>query len=183
MTKGQINGLLSPWLERNRIKNILPFIKGRSVLDCGAGRGTLKEYLSSHVQYLGIETDDTIDKAPGTNILIADINNLPTLSEKYDHIILSEIIEHLDEPVKVIKTLSTFLTPQGTIIISVSTPFRYKFHGIASKLGLASKEAEEEHQYFPGKKELYELAQQTGLNVTRYKKTELGTKQIAILQQ
>lgn len=182
MDKGQIKGLLSPLLERFRLKNISRLIRGKSVLDCGCGRATLRDYIAKEIYYAGIEKDKNIDIPKGIKVYYLDLDKEFSIKEKFDNIVLSEVIEHLKNPEKTLLKLRSLLTKDGQIIITTSIPIRYKFHALTSMLRLTDKEAEEEHQQLLSKKNLLELAKKTGLKVKAYKKTELWTKQNIILR-
>lgn len=183
MNKGQINGLISPILERIRLRNIAMYIKGPKVLDVGCGRCALKYYLGS-IEYYGLEKDKSISIIKDVKIFYCDVesdleSDLVDIG-KYDSIVLSEIIEHLEHPKKVILNLKNHLDKNGIIIISTSIPLRYKVHRYTSKIGLTSKEASHEHKSFLGKAEIYKLAKDCDLVVKEYRRTELWTKQIVV---
>lgn len=97
-----------------------------SVLDVGCGNGNISRYIGSlgH-SVVGIDASaSSIKKAKSLNTLPNVIfMNIPAeeLDEetKYDLIICSEVIEHLHIPSLVLKTLSTKLNEDGTLIITV----------------------------------------------------------------
>lgn len=180
MNKGQINGLISPMLERSRLRNIAKYIHGPKILDVGCGRCSLRDYVKGF-EYHGIEKDVSIDVPEGTTIFYCNIEDKIDGIGKYDSIVLSEVIEHLKDPGKAISKLKEHLKENGIIILCTSIPLRYKMHKYTSIIGLTDKEAEDEHKSLLGKKEIYRLAEENGLEVKKYARTELWTKQIAIL--
>ena len=181
MSKGQITGLISPILERIRLRNIAKHVKGKRVLDVGCGRCALRNYIGN-VEYFGIERDKGIDVPDKIEIFYHDVetDDLRDIG-KYDSIVLCEIIEHFQNPKDVIDKLKRHLNDNGIIIISTSVPFRYKIHKYTSMMGLTSKEASEEHKSLLGKDDIYKFANDCGLIVKSYKRKELWTKQIVVL--
>ena len=181
MSKGQITGLISPVLERIRLRNIAKYVNGKKVLDVGCGRCSLKKYLGN-AEYFGLERDKEIDVPDKGRIFYHDVeaDDLNDIG-KYDAIVLCEIIEHFQDPKQVVLKLKKHLNENGTIIISTSIPFRYKIHKYTSMIGLTSKEASHEHKSLLGRDDIYKLATEAGLKVKSYSREELWTKQIAVL--
>ncbi len=58
--KGQITGLFSPLLEKNRALKARVWIKGKSVLDCACGQAKLLSLLPKDVTYVGIDQDQPL---------------------------------------------------------------------------------------------------------------------------
>ena len=62
----------------------------------------------------------------GVNVL-ADAHNLPFKNNSFDNIIMISLLEHVQEPHRVIKEAWRVLKNNGTIVIHV--PFMYPIHG------------------------------------------------------
>lgn len=151
--------------------------KDSKILDVGCGGCALKSYLGA-VEYHGSEKDKSISIPKDVKIFYCDIESGLIDIGKYDSIILSEVIEHFEHSKKVILSLKNHINKNGIIIIS--TPLRYKIHKYTSKIGLTSKEASHEHKSFLGEADIYKLANDCGLVVKEYRRTELWTKQIVV---
>jgi len=109
------------------------------ILDVGCGYGALGEELvkKGHT-VLGIDISrDAIEVAKKriTKALVADAVDIASLpkeirEKKYDIIIFSDIIEHIANPLKMLKDYKIFLKPEGKIIVSVpniaTLPMRLK---------------------------------------------------------
>src|SRR3989344_2139208 len=108
MGNGQVNGLISPILERVRLKNIARHVKCPKVLDVGCGRCALKEYLSN-IEYHGLEKDKSIDRPADAAISYCDAERDLSKLGKYDSIVMCEIIEHFSNPAEVSKNLKEHL--------------------------------------------------------------------------
>lgn len=89
------------WDERNRV--IAAFIPdGASVLDVGAGHGTLRSYLAPACTY------QPMDCVPGTEqTILADFNKgqVPALTCAYDVVVCSGILEYIDDPAGFLRTV------------------------------------------------------------------------------
>ena len=130
--------LLKPKIEP--LKDPLNFIenlsKGRNVLNVGAGGGVIgsKGYLPDNEKnWLHSKVINTAKKVLATDIdeeaiqhakkygyeIIKQNCETMNLSEKFEIIIMSDVIEHLDAPVKAIKNLvDNHLANDGTLIIT-----------------------------------------------------------------
>ncbi len=99
-------------------KQILP---DKIVLDIGIGQGGVKP-LFTHTRYIGndIYPYDDVD-------FICDITKVnPIRDESVDVVILSNVLEHVADPVNLLKSLSKMLRPAGRLLITV--PFIIKVH-------------------------------------------------------
>ena len=64
-------------------------------------------------------------KSPGVD-LVLDINNLETINNKYDLIILANVLEHVINPSIVLEKVNKIISPRGLLIITV--PHKYVYH-------------------------------------------------------
>lgn len=113
--------------------DLLIHIKGTNlnILDVGCATGVNGRYLIDNKiakKVVGIELDDFMaDKAAVnyTDVFVGDlnsssfINNVLTQSDKFDFIIFGDVLEHLIQPLDVLKAFKTLLKEEGRIIISV----------------------------------------------------------------
>ena len=100
----------------------------KTILDIGCYRGMNAEYLKSkysEIKYVGVEYDpdaiknisDAVDK-----VYQLDVDNLDVKifnQEKYDIIILADVIEHLKSPDILLEKLITILKDDGLILVSI----------------------------------------------------------------
>ena len=112
-------------------KDIAKYIQGRDlhILDIGCADGASGIYLkelgiASHIT--GIEYDPdmgTVASAKLDRVLIGSIEDpliIESLSEEYfDFILFGDVLEHLDNPWKVLAALRSKLKPKGRIIVSI----------------------------------------------------------------
>ncbi|WP_440880899.1 class I SAM-dependent methyltransferase [Tenacibaculum sp. C7A-26P2] len=105
-------------------------VSSLKILDVGCGNGNISQHCGAlgH-EVLGIDiSEKSIKKAKKNNLLknvsfenIA-VENIKYTS-KFDIIICSEVLEHLEQPKKVVNALKKLLSSQGIIIITVPNGF------------------------------------------------------------
>ncbi len=117
---------------KKRVETIfewLPPSDDQVILDCACGRGFYLNYYRhiSSVKLIGLELEgDIIRKAQGNighlpDILLtqANIYHLPFADSSFDGVILSEILEHVDNDVAGLKEVYRVLKPGGVAAITV----------------------------------------------------------------
>ena len=92
---------------------------GSEVLDAGAGAGPYR-HLFSHCNY---KTQDFCQtpSSEGTYTemdYVCDITDIPVPDRSFDVVICSEVLEHVPEPIKVIKEFSRILRPGGRLLLT-----------------------------------------------------------------
>jgi SAM-dependent methyltransferase len=111
------------WLEK--VLSELP--PGASLLDAGAGECAHKKYCG-HLRYVSQD----LAKYDGTGEvglqmgswdtsqvdIVSDITDIPVQDALFDAVLCSEVLEHVSDPVPVLKELNRVLKPGGTLIIT-----------------------------------------------------------------
>ncbi len=105
------------------------------VLDIGCASGYIGEYLvkEKKCEVWGIEPDaSSCEQASfkGYRRVInksveEGLKDNELIQQKFDYIILADVIEHLFDPERVLASLSTFLTDRGVIIVSTPNIAHY----------------------------------------------------------
>ena len=172
----EVSGLLSPLIDSTRCRLVSWFIPaGKSILDVGCGNGQMIPYLKAPASYLGIDMDaDIIEwcrvKYPSCRFETAkaDAGSLP--SGKYDAIILSGVIEHIEPSTRqaLLNNVRALLNKDGLVVLATPTVFGGLFHKWMSWVGLASREAAEEHKGFLSKADMAQLFAETGFEITKH---------------
>lgn len=99
-----------------------------TVLDIAAGQGALSKRLDSY----GFKvTASDINKEnfkldSGVEFIDLDLNKELELNRKFDSVLAIEIIEHLENPYKLIRDCHNLLNDNGTLIISTPNITNYK---------------------------------------------------------
>ena len=149
---------------------------GPSVLELGCADGMLSPQLTEKfskvtcVDASSIHTDLVKKKAPKA-IVITSLFEKLDLNEKFDTIILGHVLEHVKEPITILKHLRQFASENTKFIITV--PNANSLHRqIGVKLGILSKlnQLNEDdikigHRRVYFLSELYSDIQQAGMNV------------------
>jgi 2-polyprenyl-3-methyl-5-hydroxy-6-metoxy-1,4-benzoquinol methylase len=184
--KGQIAGLFSPLLEKIRALKVRAWIKGKSVLDCGCGRARLLSLLPKDVTYVGIDQDQPLiinnqKRCPKVKFLCANIEQqFPPAGLKFDSIVMLAVIEHFQNPQRVLEKLKSNLFEGGRIIITTPAKRSFFFLKVGSKLGLFSKEAQNEHKKLFLKQELVKLLKDSGFLIEKYTTFLFGMNQLIV---
>jgi 2-polyprenyl-3-methyl-5-hydroxy-6-metoxy-1,4-benzoquinol methylase len=109
---------------RSEIQPLLPRSVSR-ILDVGAGVGATLSWLKSiypSAETTGLELNPTLYNKLKENadvVIIGDIDSCFNKLQSYDLILLLDVLEHLVDPVTVLKKLSTRLDAGGSVIVSV----------------------------------------------------------------
>jgi SAM-dependent methyltransferase len=95
------------------------------VLDAGAGRAPYRD-LFAHAAY---ETADFLavkGKRYAEPDYVCDLAEIPVEDARFDHVILTQVLEHIPEPAKVLAELHRVLRPGGTLWLTA--PLFYAEH-------------------------------------------------------
>ncbi len=162
--------------------------KNKKILDIGCGAGTIALYCGSKGNnVLGIDISAEAIRAAKKSASFLELNNVKFETRnfpveypkaKYDLIICTEVIEHLEDDKKALKTIYKLLSPNGIAIIS--TPSR---NAPLYRLGLANgfdKRVGHLRRY--SLENLIELSKQCGFKVvTDYKQEGIIRNSLFIL--
>jgi 2-polyprenyl-3-methyl-5-hydroxy-6-metoxy-1,4-benzoquinol methylase len=98
--------------------------KTLKILDIGCAKGELRNLLSSEsIEYLGIEpfmSDYLTAKANGLDVIHCSAEEATTLLDStFDVIVFADVLEHLQDPIELLKDYRKLLNPGGEIVISI----------------------------------------------------------------
>ena len=98
---------------------------GARVLDVGAGEAPYRE-LFAHAEYT--TSDWTHSVHPGARAVdfVGPAHDLPVEDESFDHVLLTEVLEHTPNPAEVLAELHRILRPGGQL--HMTTPFVWELH-------------------------------------------------------
>jgi SAM-dependent methyltransferase len=99
--------------------------RGDLVLDAGAGRAPYRD-LFAHARY---ETADFLavkGKKYTEQDYVCDLREIPVEDARFDHVLLTQVLEHLPEPATVLAELHRVLKPGGTLWLTA--PLFYAEH-------------------------------------------------------
>lgn len=154
------------------------YIKGKNILELGSAEGVMTEFFYKMPLDLTIvegaevfckRLKERFPKAKVINSLFEDFHS----EEKFDNIILGHVLEHVDNPVEILKKLKPILSPNGTILAAV--PNSNSIHRQAAvKMGILEKtNSMSELDYHHGHKRVYSINEfkndfiQAGFNIKK----------------
>jgi ubiquinone/menaquinone biosynthesis C-methylase UbiE len=119
--------ILIRWIERMRVNAILAFIKSSShhrVLEVGCGAGNVLERVNSNHR-VGIDLSTfLLDKArtrlrTNASLVQANAEKIPLASAKFDRLICTEVLEHVQSPSSVLEEMARVAKDDAVIVISI----------------------------------------------------------------
>ncbi|MEJ1934843.1 class I SAM-dependent methyltransferase [Nostoc sp. NIES-2111] len=99
---------------------------GSLILDAGAGSQPYRE-LFNHCRYEAADFE-MVDKEYAKSTYVCDLSSIPVESERFDAIALNQVLEHLSEPLRVLRELRRVLKPGGRMICTA--PLFYEEHEV-----------------------------------------------------
>lgn len=106
-------------------KRARKYITGK-VIDIGCGEKQYKDLLSQFVtEHIGVDHYETVHNKESIDIF-GEAYDIPVKASSFDSALLTEVLEHLEEPAKALRECSRVLRPGGTAIIT--TPFIWHLH-------------------------------------------------------
>lgn len=182
----QTSGVLSPMLQRRRIRAVLPHIVGTRVLDAGCGTGRLARYVRPR-GYVGVDVDpDAIREARRRHPLhcflwLDDFPN--TLIPPFDTIAALAVIEHVSRPDEWLAGWARHLAPRGRFVLTTPHPRFRRAHEIGASAGIFSREAAEEHESLLDRSALERAGAAAGLCISHYERFLWGANQLFVLER
>ena len=103
----------------NFLKRKIGFNKIKSILEIGAGDGALIKYIrkkqrdfDTYIIEPGFEFCEKLKKVKGLTVVNDYVENVK-IEKKFDLVIMSHVLEHLEKPVKVLKYININLLNEG----------------------------------------------------------------------
>jgi SAM-dependent methyltransferase len=99
-----------------------------AVLDVGCGEMPFRELLPPAARYTGIDVPEAKDfgMARRPEIIAFDGVHIPFPDLSFDHILCTEVLEHVEDPEALIAEMHRVLRPAGTLVVTV--PFSARVH-------------------------------------------------------
>lgn len=175
----QTDGLLSAWLQRQRITVARPFIRSR-VLDYGCGVGALAAVCHPD-RYVGIDEDQASLKIARRRFPGFRFEESIPRSERFDTITLLAVLEHVADPGGLLRSMKALLSGEGRLVATTPHPASRLLHAVGSAIGLFSRHAHRQHQQLLDYRALTALSAEAGLVIHEYRRFELGLNQLVVL--
>jgi len=155
---------LDKLLQSYRFKMVRPYLIG-DVMDFGGNKGELKRFVEG--RYLNVNYDHSVME-----------------NTHFDTIVCLAVIEHIefDEVFKIFYKFKKILNREGRIFLTTPTKMAKPVLEFWAFLGVIDRGSIVEHKHYWSKKEIYQLANETGFVIKRFKKLQLGFNQLAVFE-
>jgi len=160
-------------------------VASRSVLDIGVvehdinhvGLPTWKhKYIRDRASHtLGIDiVPEGIDllKQKGYNVRLADATSEEDLGERFERVVIGDVIEHVNNPVRLLQFAGRHLAPEGLILVSTPNPYWIKH--IFSTFVRGTLVTNADHISWVSPAAALELGRRAGLSLQEYWLMRLG---------
>lgn len=181
--------LLSGYLQRQRLKNVLRWTTG-SVLDLGCADAAILLHIEHQIEsYCGVElSPDLVDELrrrhPRQVFLCLDMDQSQLdVEERFDTVLMTAFIENIYNQKHLFTEVVRHLKPYGRIVITTPTPLGDSVHRWGAKLGLFAKSAQHHHPVIFTKHRFRVFADNFGLCIERYRRFQFGCNQLVILRR
>lgn len=179
-----LDGLLSPFLRKQRMDAAAPFIRGR-VLDFGCGIGLVCDTVDA-ARYAGIDIDARvieIAKSRNPKGRFYTLDQMDRLKgEVFDTIVGLAIIEHLPDPLGFLADARRRLAPGGRLVLTTPNPILDWAHGLGSRIGIFARESHDEHQSLMNRKQLSDAGDRSGFRMITFRRFLFGANQLAVFE-
>jgi SAM-dependent methyltransferase len=112
------------WLRRANEEFAATVPAGSRVLDAGAGDQPYR-HLFAHCEYESADFE-LVEKSYAKSTYVCSLDAIPVEDDRFDTVILNQVLEHLPQPMMVLHELRRVLKPGGTMICSA--PLFYEEH-------------------------------------------------------
>ena len=97
---------------------------GKQVLDIGCGQGVFLEMMRDrgfevYGVELGEESARVAREERGLNVVTGDLLTLEAENDSFDAVVMSHLIEHVDDPIAVLERVRDLLKPGGVALLSL----------------------------------------------------------------
>jgi 2-polyprenyl-3-methyl-5-hydroxy-6-metoxy-1,4-benzoquinol methylase len=156
---------------------ISAFVRDRSVLDIGAVGHVVERSATEDFKHAFIKK--IASRLVGIDILEEPVNHLKSLGydvrmldatsdldmgERFERIVIGDVIEHVDDPVKLLKFAARHLAPGGSILCTTPNPFYIGYMVEMFRHGMVIENAEHVNFIIPSN--ALEIANRAGVNLT-----------------
>ncbi len=162
-----------------RMDMVLDFCRDQDVLDIGAGEHDVTFYSEESWEHgriarvarraVAAELDPelcTHYNAKGFNFRCVDATSEVDLGDRFDRIFAGDVIEHVNDPVALMRFAKRHLRSGGRMLVTTPNPFSPRFRRHRSRRGLRYVMANLEHTRWISISNMHEIALRSGLDMT-----------------
>jgi len=181
---------LEPILRNMRISRVLPTIKEYKnchMLDIGCGweaklLTSVEKYISSGIGIDFKAPDFNNEKI--TTLQVKLDKKLPFGNESFDVVSMLAVLEHLDNPYKIIQEVKRVLKVNGKLIITVPSIYsKPVLEFLSYKLKIVNEDEIRDHKKYYNKYLLYKLFNKAGLEIEIHKYFQLYMNNFCVIQK
>ena len=188
--QGDLNGLLSNFLIKQRQNTVKPYLdKKKNILDLGCGVFSWGNLLQPATSYTGVDIEPDIisfNKEHYPEYFFyqknLDQEELSLPLGNFDLVIMLAILEHLENPAKVLREVKETLQDDGIIILSTPHPRGESVLEIGSKVKIFSQD-KHQHQPLFDRKKIQDIAEQADLKIVEFRSFLFGFNQKVVLSK
>ncbi len=181
--------LLENFLSNYRKKITISHLKVGNLCDVGCGCDMNKGLLSwgvNNINYTGVdmEIEQPINE-PHLKLIKHDIDkgSLPLKDSSYDNVTLLAVIEHVNNPEKLVANCKRILKEDGRIIITVPSKKAKKLLITLGKMNFIDKGLLAQHRRYYTKDSLRELLENIGFNDIKITPFQFGFNILGIARK
>lgn len=183
--KTQKEELLEPFLRYLRIKKISKYIQNNPVLvDLGCGKNyILLDFIKNKIkQGIGLDLNANYLKKGNLIIKKANLNlNLPLKNNFADCVTLLAVLEHLDNPLNILKESRRILRTNGILLLTAPTyASKSVLEFLSYKLKIVNPREIKDHKSYFSKESLNKLIKKAGFKNVFVRYFEFGLNLMAI---
>ncbi len=122
----------------NRIKFIKNFKKNGDLLDFGCGTGEFVNFAKKYFNVAAFDFSSKLSKFVENTYKVKTFSKLHKINKKFDVITLYDVLEHVENPIKLLKDLNSLLKKNGVIIVYTPNKSSLGFDILGSKSNLCT---------------------------------------------
>lgn len=166
--------------ETTRIDMVLDFCRGQDVLDIGAGEHDVSFYSEDSWEHGRIARvakrtvaaeimPNLVEhyRAKGFDFRHVDATSDVDLGDRFDRIFIGDVIEHVNDPVALLRFAKRHLRPDGRILVTTPNPFAPRFRNHRASRGTRYVMANLEHTRWVSISNMHELVWRADLELTK----------------
>ena len=157
---------MADFYERHRQRTIAKLAHGDHILDIGCADRP-NAYLRAR-RVTGLDRNEMVVKPPYTEHIVGDIADIGVLlpNQQFDTVLMGELIEHIERPYDLLRSIRSHIVPGGSLILSTPNPLGIPVV-LAEYLCLRRFYYTPHHVFYFTPRWVWRLLERTGYRVTR----------------
>ena len=181
---------LEPILRKMRVNKVLPTIRRQpdcALLDVGCGRDCLLLKTVEPFIGRGVGIDFKVrawENAKIKTLRMTMTDSLPFEAESFDVVTILAVLEHLSDPLAMMKETERILRGGGRLVLTVPSKIAQPvLQFLCYRLKLVSEPEMRDHKQYYDHRELIKLFSQTGMVIEFHQYFEMGMNNFCIVRK